>query len=246
MHVDSDDLALVAMGEGEPEHRDHVSGCSVCRSEIDSLAAVTDIMSAGGPVPVEAPAYLWPAIEAAIQDFPTSSAGPGSPQPATSSGARSLDSHRHRGRLRSRRFSGVSLLGAAAAGAAVMWIGSTVVGADSTQDAPVVASADLAPLESSVTPGTAEIVERGGHRLLRIDAGSLPTVTDGYLQVWLLDDDASGMVALGSLTEGGEEFELPDSLSTDTFTTVDVSVEHYDGNPAHSGESLWRGPLTST
>ncbi len=242
MHVDSDDLALVAMGEGEQEHRDHVSGCSVCREEIDSLAAVTNIMSAGGPVPVEAPAYLWPAIEAAIRDLPNA-AGSAPETSTTPAAPASLDSRRQ---SRSRRFSGVSLLGAAAAGAAVMWIGSTVVGADSPEEAPVVATAELAALESSVTPGTAEIVERDGHRMLRIDASALPTVTDGYLQVWLLEDDASGMVALGSLTEGGEEFELPDSLSTDTFTTVDVSVEHYDGNPAHSGESLWRGPLTST
>ncbi|MGB3256426.1 MAG: anti-sigma factor [Ornithinimicrobium sp.] len=246
MHVDSDDLALVAMGEGEPEHRDHISDCSVCREEIDSLAAVTDIMSAGGPVPVEAPAYLWPAIEAAIQDLSTPASDPGSSELATPSGAQPLSSRRQSRQLGSRRFSGVSLLGAAAAGAAVMWMGSTVVGADSSEDAPVVATADLAALEGSVTPGTAEIVERDGHRVLRIDASDLPTVTDGYLQVWLLEDDASGMVALGSLNEGAEEFELPDSLSTDTFTTVDVSVEHYDGNPAHSGESLWRGPLTST
>ena len=248
MHVDSDDLALVAIGEGEQEHRDHVSGCSVCREEIDSLAAVTNIMSAGGPVPVEAPAYLWPSIEAAIRDLPADAPSPAtSPMPAIRSDPASLDSRRKARRLRSRRFSGVSLIGAAAAGAAVMWIGSTVVGADAPgADAPVMATAELAALESSVTPGTAEIVERDGHRMLRIDASALPTVTDGYLQVWLLEDDASGMVALGSLTEGGEEFELPDSLSTETFTTVDVSVEHYDGNPAHSGESLWRGPLTST
>ncbi len=127
-----------------------------------------------------------------------------------------------------------------------MWIGSTVVGQEGSTDAPVLATADLAALESSVSPGTAEIIERDGQRVLRIDASELPAVDDGFLQVWLLQDDATGMVALGSLTEGGEEFELPEGLSTDTFTTVDVSIEHYDGNPAHSGESLWRGALTST
>ncbi len=267
MHIDSDDLALVAMGEGEQEHRDHLSGCAICRNEVDSLAAVTQIMSAGGPVPVEAPAYLWPAIEAAVREaaagiaagkpaadrMPTRSVD--SPKAVTSLSAEpvaepvSLDSrrkHRQFASAGSRRFSGLTLLGAAAAGAAVMWIGSTVVGQEGPTDAPILATADLAALESSVTPGTAEIVERDGHRVLRINASELPPIDDGFLQVWLLQDDATGMVALGSLTEGGEEFELPEGLSTDTFTTVDVSVEHYDGNPAHSGESLWRGPLTST
>jgi len=89
-------------------------------------------------------------------------------------------------------------------------------------------------------------VEADGRRLLRVDTESLPQVQDGYLQVWLLEDDADGMVTVGALSRSGEEFELPEGLSTDTFTTVDVSVEHYDGNPAHSGESLWRGAISST
>ncbi|MGB3830194.1 MAG: anti-sigma factor [Ornithinimicrobium sp.] len=259
MHIDSDDLALVALGGGEQQHRDHLSGCAQCRAEVDSLAAVTHIMSLGGPVPVQAPAHLWPAIEAAIQETaadggarsstPTSDRSTSLTSPALPEESQSLDSrrkHRQSASHASRRFSGVALLGAAAAGAALMWIGSTIVGQDGPVEGPVLATADLAALESTVTPGSAQVFEEDGRRVLRIEASALPPVTDGYLQVWLLADDATGMVALGSLTEGGEEFELPPGLSMDTFTTVDVSVEHYDGNPAHSGESLWRGPLSRT
>lgn len=246
MHIDHDDLALVAIGEGDQAHRDHLSGCAQCRDEVDSLAAVTRIMADGGPVPVEAPDYLWPAIEAAIESGRTTDPGSSAHTAAEPTSMESRRVERQSASMRRRRFSGVSLLGAAAAGAAVMWIGSTVISADSSSDGPVLARADLAALENSVTPGTAEIIEHDGHRVLRVDASSLPPVNDGYLQVWLLQDDAGGMVALGSLSESGEEFELPDGLSTETFTTVDVSVERYDGNPAHSGESLWRGPLSST
>ncbi len=261
MHIDHEDLALVAIGEGDQEHRDHLSGCAQCREEVDSLAAVTQIMADGGPVPIAAPDYLWPSIEAAIESSTRAEAerkrrsdGAGTSAGATvisdvAAVPTSMESRREKRRFATqgpRRFSGVSLLGAAAAGAAVMFIGSAVIGADDSNDGPVLATANLAALEEFVTPGTAEIIEQDGQRVLREDASDLPSVEDGYLQVWLLQDDASGMVALGSLSQSGEEFELPEGLSTDTFTTVDVSVEHYDGNPAHSGESLWRGPLSST
>jgi hypothetical protein len=128
-----------------------------------------------------------------------------------------------------------------------MWVGMSLGPQDSPpEDGPVVATAELDALEGSVEPATAEVIERDGERLLRVDTDSLPKVQDGYLQVWLLQDDAAGMVNVGALAYSGEEFVLPEGLSTDTFGVVDVSVEHYDGDPAHSGESLWRGPITST
>lgn len=300
MHIDDSDLALLALGEGAENDLAHLQTCSICRSEVDSLAAVTAIMAEGGPTPAHAPAYLWPAIQAAIsqQAGPAASrvAEEAAPMPSVAQEAASTSSvaqqttpisdagqqvaepdnidsrraHRQAAQSAGRRSPALSLLGAAAVGAGVMWLGTTLV-TDEAQPEPavssddqtgessepstsdpeasepeVVASADLAALEDSVEPATAQIVERDGQRVLRVEAASLPTVEDGYLQVWLLEDDVAGMVTIGALTEGGEEFILPQGLSTDTFTTVDVSVEHYDGNPEHSGESLWRGAITST
>ncbi len=236
MHPAHDDLVLVAVGEGTSRDFQHVAACGRCRDEVDSLAAVKEILADGGPMPVEAPSHVWSAIEAAIREEPA---------PAEVADIESSPGQRA-AQSSSRRSSGLSLLGAAAAGAAVMWVGSAVLSPDDASESRVVASAELAPLEGSLQPAEAEIIERDGQRILRVDARDLPRVPDGYLQVWLLGDGASGMVTIGALSENDEEFALPQGLSTDTFATVDVSVEHYDGNPEHSGESLWRGPISST
>lgn len=261
MHLAPDELALLAMGDGNSGSRDHVQTCPVCRDEVDSLSAVSAILADGGPVPVRAPDHVWTAIAAAINDAGTlaESSAPAvvqvrasemvraDPESVTRISSQSRHSRpRTSERASRRRFSGLSLLGAAAAGAAVMGLGSLALNADDQESDQLVASVQLAPLEDSVQAGVAEIVERDGQRVLRLDTASLPTIDDGYLEVWLLGDDASGMVTIGTLSNGATEFVLPEGLSTDTYPTVDVSVEHYDGNPTHSGESLWRGPLASS
>ncbi len=272
MHLAPDELALVAIGDGNSGSRDHVQTCPICRDEVDSLSAVSAILAGGGPVPVRAPDHVWTAIAAAITDADTltessarddlvepslaaravvdgraSDAVRADPASVTRFGAQRRHSRsRASDRAPRRRFSGLSLLGAAAAGAAVMGLGSVALNADGQDSDQLVASAELAPLEDSVQAGKAEIFERDGEGVLRLDTNSLPAVADGYLEVWLLGDDASGMVTIGTLSNGATEFVLPRGLSTDTYPIVDVSVEHFDGNPTHSGESLWRGPLASS
>lgn len=265
MHIDDSDLALLALGESDERNVRHLESCVQCRSEVESLAAVSDIMVDGGPMRGQAPAYVWTAIEAAVaRDVETTQDDP----PPTDIATRHAS--RDGAATTDRRRTAVGLLAAAAVGAGVMWIGTSLASDDGRQpgqevisgeetsdpddaepgqedvgEPEVVATAELAALEESVTPATAEIVERNGERVLRVDTGSLPEVEDGYLQVWMLEDEVAGMVTIGALTDSSEEFVLPDGLSTDTFTTLDVSVEHYDGNPEHSGESLWRGAITS-
>ncbi len=243
MHLEPDELALVAIGDGTDGNLKHLETCSVCRDDVDSLSAVSAILADGGPVPVRAPDHVWAGIAAAIEAQPE----PGVPAPVThvgrhQPGSRSVQTLRPR----RRRFSGLSVLGAAAAGAAVMWIGLIILDAAEQPSDQRVASAQLAPLADSVEAGEADIYERNGQRVLRLDTAALPDVTDGYLEVWLLGDEDTGMVTLGTLNGDGTELVLPPGLSTDTFAMVDVSVEHYDGDPTHSGESLWRGPITSS
>lgn len=125
-----------------------------------------------------------------------------------------------------------------------MWLGFTLAdGEEPLTTDTLVASAELEALDDTVQPAAAEIVERGGSRVLVVDAGDVPDIEDGYLEVWLLAPDASGMVTVGLLEPGQTEFVLPANLSTDDFPVVDVSVEHYDGDPTHSGNSLWRGSI---
>ena len=242
MHLAPDELALVALGDADDSSVSHVQTCSVCRDDVDSLSEVSAILADGGPVPVRAPDHVWTAIAAEIdkQNEPR-------PAPVTDIGSErgvTRRSKSHRGRRRG--FAGLSLLGAAAAGAAVMWVGSAILDADESPNEELVASAQLLPLEDRVESGQAEVIERDGQRILRVETGEVPDVTDGYLEVWLLGDDTSGMVTIGTLSDDSAEFVLPQGLSTDTYPTVDVSVEHYDGDPTHSGESLWRGPLASS
>lgn len=126
------------------------------------------------------------------------------------------------------------------------WWGTALIGGDDSSDTgSLLASVELEALSDSVSPGSAQIVERDGQRVLQVDAGELPTVSDGYLEVWLLQPEATGMLTLGLLEQGDQEFLLPEGLSTSAFGVVDVSVEQFDGDPAHSGESLWRGPVAS-
>ena len=72
----------------------------------------------------------------------------------------------------------------------------------------------------------------------------LPAVEDGYYEVWMATADAGTMVAIGTLNPGEEAvLTLPAGMQTADFPLVDVSLEHYDGDPSHSAVSVVRGLL---
>lgn len=238
MHLDPDDLALQAIGEGSAQQRAHVDECLACRADVESLALISDTALSGGRMAIRPSAHVWASIESAIQQDVSAP----DPREAARPGTRSTAEHRRPRRT----FSAVSLLGAAAAGAVVALALTTIIGeGDPSDTGPTLASVELEALSESVSPGTAHIVERDGQRVLQVEAGELPDMADGYLEVWLMQPDDTGMVTLGLLEQGDQQFLLPESLSVSTFGVVDVSVERFDGDPAHSGESLWRGPIAS-
>ena len=245
MHVEQDDLALIALGGGSERDRAHVEECATCAEEVRSLQAVRDLVVAGGPMPAAPPPGLWAGIEAAVT---SPAAAPAAPLPGQPHSGDELGERRRRRSARTpsrqRDFSGFGLVAAAAGGAFAMWLGFTLAdGEEPLTTDTLVASAELDALDDTVQPAAAEIVERDGNRVLVVDAGDVPDIEDGYLEVWLLAPDASGMVTIGLLEPGQTEFVLPANLSTDDFPVVDVSVEHYDGDPTHSGNSLWRGSI---
>jgi len=53
------------------------------------------------------------------------------------------------------------------------------------------------------------------------------------------------MISVGMLdaSEGGQ-FPLPAGLDLAAYPIVDISLEHFDGNTAHSSDSILRGKLT--
>lgn len=162
--------------------------------------------------------------------------------------------HGHHGRhgvsdLRERRRSAAgrtrtgwpALLAAAAVGALLTWAG--LAAADRPSDGLVLASGPLAPLVAAAPAGDAEVVEVDGQPRLRVTLEEAPEAGDGYLEVWLLRPDVSGMVTLGVLEGDSGEFLLPPGLDLGEYPVVDISLERVDGDPTHGGASVVRGEV---
>lgn len=240
-HLSTDALTALALGESDAS-AEHLATCAHCRAEVSSLRDAADRFRAADIWPIEPPAAVWGRIAADIAALDEPAAAPIA-QPATPS-ARATASTRSPDVARRRRFSGRSLIAACAASALVaaslaVLLVTQLGGGPRSID---IAGAVLEPLGSSVAPARAEVIERDGQRLLVVDADALPTV-DGYLDVWLLDADAQQMVSLGVMDAASTELALPADLDLAAFPVVDVSVEPYDGDPTHSGDSIWRGAL---
>ncbi len=255
MHPDQDDLALLAFGEAAHEVRAHVAVCAQCQAEVVSLSAVVSLARAAGPLDQPRPpaavltaimSELEPTAAAPSPSVPRARLAAPSPSdtPSPSAPPVPLSAPTHA------RPAGPSrtvtwLLGAAAAGAALTW--GTLSLLDTGDDAgTLVAQTTLESLDAQAGAGaTAEIRERDGERVLVVQTDALPETADGYVEVWLLAPDVSGMVTVGLMSSNRAEFALPADLSLAAYPLVDVSLESFDGDPTHSGTSLWRGDIES-
>jgi hypothetical protein len=95
---------------------------------------------------------------------------------------------------------------------------------------------------------TARLIEIDGVVELEVSVAEFEAESDradGYLALWLTDPDIDRVVSLGPLAPG-QRYRVPEDLSFDDYPVVDVSVELLDGDPGHSGRSIWRGPLEPT
>ncbi|MEU1277964.1 anti-sigma factor [Streptomyces sp. NPDC005805] len=132
--------------------------------------------------------------------------------------------------------------GAAAGGATVRWVledggGDTVAATGEAHR--------LAPLVAGPASGTVRMEEGpGADRRMRISVEGLPP-TEGYYEVWLMDLTHRRLIAIGVLGPGGTAvLPVPDGVDLAAYPLVDVSAQAYDGDPAHSGRSVVRGPVT--
>ena len=127
-----------------------------------------------------------------------------------------------------------------------MGIGGTLIvrgDEDPGRPAPtVVARAALEPLPEKRAAGVAEVIDTTQGRSLSVDVTGL-TATSGYYEVWLLDADATRLVSIGLLGSGQGSYVLPADLDLGDFPVVDISLEPFDGDPAHSTDSVVRGRL---
>lgn len=106
----------------------------------------------------------------------------------------------------------------------------------------VVASATLAALPDRVGTGAAEVLDTAGGRELELTL-DMPRPADAFLQVWLLSPDGAKMVSVGVIAGDTGHWTLPPDVALADYPLVDVSIEPYDGDPAHSSNSVVRGTL---
>ena len=91
---------------------------------------------------------------------------------------------------------------------------------------------------------TAVLKQEAGADVLTVDVRGLNASPAAFYEVWLLSPDTNGLVALGVLGPADQgTFEVPQGLDLSRYSVVDVSREPFDGNPAHSADSIVRGTL---
>lgn len=230
-HLDDDELIALATGDIDPagSAAEHLSTCARCRDEMASYSAAAALTATAlawdGEAAEPGPERVW----AGISDTLGLS---GSARPA-----------QHRVRSRWPK-------ALAAASAAVILSVGVALGVTQPWDSgdsgrTTVSTADLKPVSGSGSRGTAEVVEQGDRNDLSVQADRLP-LRQGYYEVWLLDPASGKMVSMGNLGDDGTgDFPMPPGLDLRRYHVVDLSAEQYDGNPAHSADSVLRGDLTS-
>jgi hypothetical protein len=228
-HCDQDELALMALGEDVGDAcAAHVAACEQCATELAQFRDVVRVgRASGGPDTLLAPPpMVWDRIAEQMASEPVSLSA-----------------------ARSRRRGMTGWLGLVAATVAGILLGAGVVTVMSgqTADEQIVASAQLAPMPKGPDRGGAAQA-----RLNRTENGYTITVTangmtgpEGFYEVWLLDEQNMGLIALGTLGPGEQEatFPVPDGVDLDAFNAVDISDEPLDGKPEHSGVTVMRGTL---
>jgi anti-sigma-K factor RskA len=237
-HLEPDRRVLLALGEAALDaETGHLDSCESCRSDVADLRAVAgigretqDVRDLSAP-----PEHVWHMINADVGTAETR------PRP----GQR---------RRRGPTWRTTAVIAAATALFAVVLVVSLIRRESAPQAACTVGTVRLTPLAGAPAGAsvTACLADENGERTLRIAATGLPTLSDGFYEVWLIDPSSLQspstvrVVSVGSLaTHPSEDFPLPPSLDLTRYSLVDVSAEPNDGNAAHSGHSLLRGSISA-
>jgi hypothetical protein len=253
LHIDEADLALLALGEpSTDDERAHLRVCVRCQREFDRHSAIVAVGRhvTVDDVPVEPGDHVWSRIaaELGLEDTGVAAATPAAESP----GAEVVElAQVRRGARRRTAWVGAA---AAAAGIAIGAIGATTVSPNGTVplEGQVVAQTQLtvvpadaggSDLAAPGMSGLAVIVDTDGRDFAEVDARGLPAAP-GFYEVWLIKPDLSGMLSLGALSAGSQgRFTIPPGTDLAQYTIVDVSLEPFDGDPAHSKKSMLRGTL---
>lgn len=254
-HIDDETLALCALGEDvlDTERRAHLGGCAVCSRAVAELTRVVEGARATEREPELVPpsAQVWSRVHAELGLTDVPAALP--PERATAapydrSGTAGAREPRagvvELGPRRGRR-AWLPVLVAASTALVLGIVGGVLWERRAEQPAQTaVASAVLEPLPGWPGASGQAVVERtpDGRRQIVVTVDA-PVPEGTYREVWLLRPDVSGLVSLGVLEGSQGRFDVPDGLDLSVYPVVDVSEERFDGDPAHSGDSVVRGPL---
>lgn len=115
---------------------------------------------------------------------------------------------------------------------------------DPAPTADVIGTAVMASPTTAGSSARAEMTRDGdGGMRLAVHVPQVPAPEDGYLEVWVRDEAASRMISLGTVTRQDAVLTVPDGVDLAAYPVVDVSHEHFDGDPTHSTTSLWVGEM---
>lgn len=236
-HPDLDELLGLVRDEpvGDDVHR-HVDGCDQCSADRAAAARLDAVADVIGPEPgsheIAPPSSVWDRIQAdLLPSVPVVLAPSTSPR-------------------RSRRLPvlAASVAAAAAAGIVLGGIVGYLVGDEGSSPdraaATPVAVATLRPVGQDTVSADVAMSRAGRARSMTITF-SAAVPGPGYVEAWLLDPVTNEMLGLGVLGADGGTVVVPPGADLERFTTVDVSREPFDGDPAHSADSIVRGVLVA-
>lgn len=241
-HLSPDRLADSALGIDDPltaAEQNHLVSCAECRNELGELSRIANL----GRQPEHVTPQLVP-TDAIWQSVQAQLAGqPNAPAPTETSAEPPPSPPTIAQQRRTPRRRSWFVVAAAAVLGLVIGAGITTVAVRDRVE--VTSSTALEALPGQTGQGTAELLRDRGRPELRVQIDAPPS-PDRYREVWLINTDGQRMYPLGVLPDDGRAtYPLPPALAGQLqgFNIVDVSIEPYDGNPAHSRESQVRGVL---
>ncbi|MCB0872729.1 MAG: anti-sigma factor [Thermoleophilia bacterium] len=236
-HLSDDVLADIASGESVPEADAHLAACERCAASLAELRRAAGFLRAPDlPGPWDRPSdEVWDRVRDTI------GATPEEPHAEVESATADVTV------LGDRRRRLVTVAAAAACALVGLAVGRWIVPSGSEVPAPTVAATtSLASLDGSRTLGAAELLEStGATPEIMVSTGRFAHGS-GYVEVWLINTDGTRMVSLGVLGDDDRgTFPVPQTLLDRGYRIVDISRERFDDDPAHSGDSVMRGTLTT-
>lgn len=227
--VDLDGPSRVPAGAAE-----HLIACRRCRDALSATERVVEALRRP-PESQDPPPGLWDRIADDVADAPRPSGGTRRGRPGW-------------------------LVPVAAAAAGVLVGAAVAVGLaagsqdpEDPEDSPpdrqavVVGDVALEPVASEDFEGRAEMTETEAGELeltVELEGGSEPE--EGYFEVWLRDAEADRLISLGVVTSQSTTFPVPAGIDLEEYPVVDVSHEHFDGDPGHSGTTMGEGAMAAS